>query len=170
MKKIAFTVIGPDRPGIVAELSAIISANGGNWLVSHMANLAGQFAGIVEIEVRDDKFEALREALNAETASDVTIVIADSTSEPDLPSRTVGFEVVGKDHVGIVHDIAGCVVQCGGSIEVMETELFSASMSGEEMFKAELHIRLPENVSVAEMERALEDVSQDLMMDLLFEK
>ncbi len=170
MKKIAFTVIGPDRPGIIAELSEIISAKGGNWLVSHMANLAGQFAGIVEIEVKDNQFNALHEALKADVASDITIVITDSASEPDCSSRTVGFEIVGKDHVGIVHDITARVASCGGSIEVMETELFSASMSGEEMFKAELHIRLPENVSVADMETALEKVSQDLMMDLLFEK
>ena len=169
MKKIAFTVIGPNRPGIVAELSAIISAQGGNWLQSHMANLAGQFAGMVQIEVHDEKFESLRAALQSETASDVTIVIADASNTTEEPSRTVGFEIVGKDHPGIVQDITQCVVKFGGSIDVMETELFSASMSGEEMFKAQLHVRLPEKFSVEEIETALETVSQDLMMELLFE-
>ena len=170
MKKFAFTVICPDRPGIVAELSAIISGQGGNWLKSQMANLAGQFAGIVQVEVRDENFEPLREALKSETASDVTIVIADAGKESEEPSRMVGFEIVGKDHPGIVQDITKCVVQSGGSIDVMETGLFSASMSGEEMFKAQLHVRLPEKCSVEDIQRALENVSQDLMMDLLFEQ
>ena len=169
MKKIAFTVIGPDRTGIVAELSAIISAKGGNWLKSHMANLAGQFAGIVQAEVHEDQFESLQEALQTQTASDVTIVIADANSKPEEPSRVVGFEIVGKDHPGIVQDITQCVVKCGGSIDVMETELFNASMSGEEMFKAQLHVKLPEQCSNDQIQRALESVSQDLMMDLLFE-
>ena len=170
MKKIAFTIIGPDRTGIVAELSAIISAKGGNWLKSHMANLAGQFAGIAQVEVDDDKFEALREALQSETASDLTIAIADANLGTDESSRKVGFEIVGKDHPGIVQEITQCVVKCGGSIDVMETTLFNASMSGEEMFKAQLHIRLPEESSIEEIESALENVSQDLMMDLLFER
>jgi len=169
MKKIAFTVIAPDRPGIVAELSAIISAQGGNWLESHMANLAGQFAGIVQVEVRDENFASLRQTLESDSASDVMIVIADAGSGTEKPSRIVGFEIVGKDHPGIIREITECVVQCGGSIDEMETELFNASMSGEEMFKAQLHVKLPETCSVDEIQSALENVSQDLMMDLLLE-
>ena len=39
------TAIGDDRPGLVGELSAAISAHQGNWLESSMSRLAGKFAG-----------------------------------------------------------------------------------------------------------------------------
>lgn len=167
MKKLAFTVIGPDRPGIVAELSGIITKCGGNWLESHMANLAGQFAGIVELDVADDKLDELCESLRSQTSGDLQVVIANTSPESNEQSRSVGFEIVGKDHPGIVRDITECVAKCNAGIEVFQTELFSASMSGEEMFKAVLHIRVPETVSIDDVQTALENVSQDLMMDLV---
>ena len=39
------TYVGEDRPGIVQELSALVSAHGGNWL-SKMSRMGGRFAGI----------------------------------------------------------------------------------------------------------------------------
>ena len=40
------TIVGPDRPGLVNLISDRVTALGGNWLESRMANLAGQFAGV----------------------------------------------------------------------------------------------------------------------------
>ena len=57
------TVIGDDRPGLVGELSAVISAHQGNWLESSMAQLAGKFSGIVEVGVAAGQAEALTQAL-----------------------------------------------------------------------------------------------------------
>jgi len=45
------TLIGPDRPGLVESVAARVAAHGGNWLESRMAHLAGQFAGILRVEV-----------------------------------------------------------------------------------------------------------------------
>ena len=58
------TVIGDDRPGLVGELAAVISAHQGNWLESSMAQLAGKFAGIVEVGVDATHADALRLALH----------------------------------------------------------------------------------------------------------
>ena len=54
------TVIGDDRPGLVGELSAAISAHQGNWLESSMSHLAGKFAGIVKVAVATERADALR--------------------------------------------------------------------------------------------------------------
>ena len=47
--RVVLTVLGNDRPGLVGELASVISAHHGNWLQSSMAQLAGKFAGIVEV-------------------------------------------------------------------------------------------------------------------------
>jgi methionyl-tRNA formyltransferase len=45
------TAIGMDRPGIVRQLSERAQGFGANWAGSRMANIAGQFAGMVHFEV-----------------------------------------------------------------------------------------------------------------------
>ena len=57
---LVLTVIGPDRPGLVSALSNTIAAGGGNWLDSRMANLAGQFAGILLLDVESDRADGLQ--------------------------------------------------------------------------------------------------------------
>jgi glycine cleavage system regulatory protein len=48
---LVLTVIGPDRTGLVEALAERISAAGGNWEASRMAQLSGQFAGILLVTV-----------------------------------------------------------------------------------------------------------------------
>ena len=57
------TVIGTDRPGIVSLLSDRAQGFGANWAGSRMANLAGQFAGMVHFEVPPQNAEPLAQAL-----------------------------------------------------------------------------------------------------------
>jgi len=47
---LVMTFVGTDRPGLVNAISACVADNGGGWLESRLARLAGQFAGIVRIE------------------------------------------------------------------------------------------------------------------------
>ena len=54
------TAIGADRPGIVSMLSERAQGFGANWAGSRMANLAGQFAGIVHFEVPAAECRAAR--------------------------------------------------------------------------------------------------------------
>ena len=48
---LVITVISADKPGLVESLAQTISRHGGNWLESRMARMAGQFAGIVRVDV-----------------------------------------------------------------------------------------------------------------------
>ena len=59
MATLVLTAIGDDQSGLVDALSGVIADHGGNWQRSHMTQLAGKFAGIVEITVADDRADAL---------------------------------------------------------------------------------------------------------------
>ncbi|NCF90353.1 MAG: glycine cleavage system protein R, partial [Verrucomicrobiaceae bacterium] len=50
-ESVILTVIGADKPGLVERLATIVADHHGNWLESRMARLAGQFAGILQVEV-----------------------------------------------------------------------------------------------------------------------
>ena len=54
------TYVGEDRPGIVQELSALVSGHGGNWLESKMSRMGGRFAGIALVEISTPHVEGLR--------------------------------------------------------------------------------------------------------------
>ena len=47
MTTLVLTVVGDDRVGLVKALADVVSSNGGNWERSHLAELAGTFAGVV---------------------------------------------------------------------------------------------------------------------------
>ena len=83
MTTIAFTIIGPDRPGIVAEVSDIVAQHQGNWMESHMANLAGQFAGIVQVQVEPANKAPLSDALRALSEQGLHCLLYTSPSPRD---------------------------------------------------------------------------------------
>ena len=58
MTDLVLTLIGPDRPGLVESLAKRVTAHGGNWVESRMAHLAGQFAGILRVEVPPENVAA----------------------------------------------------------------------------------------------------------------
>ena len=45
MATLVLTVIGDDRAGLVNALAEAVTAHGGNWERSQLAELAGKFAG-----------------------------------------------------------------------------------------------------------------------------
>src|SRR5207248_4088983 len=54
MLQLVVTAVGPDRPGIVGELTGHLHAAGGNILDSRMVNLRGEFAMMILLECSVD--------------------------------------------------------------------------------------------------------------------
>ena len=164
------TVIGPDRPGIVAELSKVIAGHGGNWLDSQMANLAGQFAGIVKLSVDSGQTEALQASLEQLQTRNLHVTLMDSQGDLNVDRQNLEIGLLGRDHPGIVHDVTEALARVGATIQTMQTECFSGSMSGGDMFKAQIGVVLPADTEFDQLEESLHQVSNDLMVDVLIEE
>jgi methionyl-tRNA formyltransferase len=160
------TAIGPDRPGIVKELSDVAQHFGANWAGSRMANLAGQFAGMVHFEVPDERAADLEKALSALESHQLRIVIARSLATAAPARRRVWLELVGHDRPGIVRDLSASLAQRAVSIEELETHVASAAMSGEHLFKVKALLAVPAELDNAELQRALESLANEMMVDL----
>lgn len=159
------TVIGRDRPGLVESLAALIEEHSGNWEESRMVQLGGEFAGLLQVRVPTDTAGDLERALGK--LEGMTAVVARSP-EIELSGEVLflELEVVGQDHPGIVHRIAGAVAARGISIEEFESEVGSAPMTGQKMFQAKARLRAPSNVDPDDLTRDLEDLAADLMVEL----
>ena len=65
MTTLILTVAGADRPGLVAAVADVVDAHGGNWENSSLAELAGTFAGVIEVSVAEDRAPELQTALRS---------------------------------------------------------------------------------------------------------
>lgn len=164
---LAFTVIGPDRPGLVGRLAATVAEHDGNWLESRMAVLGGQFAGAVLATVPDARSEALRTALMDLEGEGLRIMVEAAPGE-HLPRNydRVRLDVFGQDHPGIVRDITRVLSEKAVNISEMETERSTGAMSAEAVFRLHADIEIPENLATDDLRLALERLAGDIMVDV----
>ena len=168
MATLVLSVIGDDRAGLVEALAAPIADHGGNWDRSHMARLAGKFAGIVVVTVPDERVDSLNAALETVQAQgllDVRVAIAAADGPVD-DSSLLSLHLIGQDRPGIVREIANALARRNVSIEELETSTASAPMSAEQHFEATALLRLPADVDLDALRLALEDIANELMVDL----
>ena len=103
---LVLTVISADKPGLVESIAQVINRHGGNWLESRMARMAGQFAGILRVDIAEQKVEPLRVDLNGLTAQGINVQVAVS-AQAELPQQSVlHLNLVGNDRLGIVHEVS----------------------------------------------------------------
>jgi methionyl-tRNA formyltransferase len=165
------TIIGPDRPGIVNLLADRARGFGANWAGSRMASLAGQFAGIVHFEVAPENADALSVALRGLEQQGLRVVIAKTEAPAMAPGRrVVKLEVVGQDRPGIVRDLSAKLAGRGVSIDELHTEIVSAAMSAEHLFKVKALLVVPEALPNSELRRELEALANEMMVDIALDE
>lgn len=168
---LVITVIGPDRPGLVQSLARVINEHGGNWTRSRMAHLAGQFAGMLHVQLRAEEAEKLEAALASFSEQGMQVVIARdeggteaSGEEPSL--RTLHLNLVGQDRRGIVREISSILASHGINVEELSTEVESAPWSGEALFKADASLAAPADADLDRVRDDLESLAHDLMVEI----
>lgn len=163
---LVLTVIGPDRPGLVEAVSQAVAGHDGNWLESRMARLAGQFAGILRVNVPEGRAEELARALRGLETEALQVIVTRSDDELDEPERTLRLELVGSDRPGIIREISQALAGRGVNVDELRTGIESAAMSGELLFRANADLRVPSDLDLEELRQALEALAGDLMVDL----
>ena len=164
---LVLTVIGQDRPGLVGELSKLVAEHGGNWIESRMAHLAGQFAGILRVEIETGQADELTSAIKKLADSGLeSMVHSQRGSSADSQSPLMHLSLVGQDRPGIVREISQVLAAQGVNVEELDTQCTNAPNSGQPLFRADAQLRLPESVDPESLRQALEHVASDLMVDI----
>jgi len=166
-RSLVMTVIGRDRPGLVESIAELVAAHGGNWLESRMSRLGGQFAGILRVEVPEEKKGELSGALKKLEARGLAIVVqSDATDVAPEGERLSVLDIVGQDRPGIVRQISGVLAKQGVNVEELQTECASAAMSGETLFKARATLNIPPTCDTGALRRELERIASDLIVEI----
>lgn len=161
------TVIGADRPGLVRKVAACVADHGGNWLESRMCRLGGQFAGILRVEVLQERSEELTRALDELSREGLRVIIhAEGSDVRPKRGSLATLEIVGQDRPGILRSVSGVLASHGLNVEELASERVSAPMGGGTLFQAHALVLVPENVTLAAVRDDLEKIAADVMVDL----
>ncbi len=164
---LVLTVISPDRPGLVEALSQSVANHQGSWLESRMARLDGKFAGIVRVSVPENRVEALSQELRDLKPQGFQVVIARSEGMASgSDARQLRLELLGSDHPGIIREIAAALASRGINVDELRTEVVSAPMSGELLFRAVAELWVPAALDLEALRKDLEALAHELMVDV----
>jgi len=116
------TVVGRDRPGIVAALARALYEAGCNLAEASMIRLAGTFTVMVVVEGEADA-PALEAALGpAAERLGLRVHVDPVEAEPGpAPEPDVRVTVSGADRAGIVARVAGALAEAGVNILDLES-------------------------------------------------
>ena len=166
---LVMTIMGKDRTGLVESLARLIADNGGNWLESRMCRLGGEFAGILRIHVPKDKEQMLVQALHALQSEGLAVIIRpDETISPAGQAKGASLNLIGQDRPGIIFQISSVLANHNINVEELETQCFSAPMSGEMIFTAIARLQIPASCVMADVRKELEEIGGELMVDVSF--
>ena len=162
------TAVGPDRPGLVGDLTGHLHAAGANLLDSRMVNLRGQFALVVLMEAPAGPGEALAAALpgvGERLGLRLTVGRQSRGARPvgGMPFRLKTYSL---DQPGIVHRVTHLLQGHGVNIEELETRQESAAFAGGPLFLMEVRLTVPPGVAVRKLRGELEALCDSLNCDV----
>jgi glycine cleavage system regulatory protein len=171
LSTLVMTVIGADRPGLVQMIATRVADHGGNWLESRMCRLGGQFAGILRVEVPQERRDELLNALRSLEVDGLRAIIHADGSAPASATRPpagalVTIELVGTDRPGILRSVSGVFAAHGVNVEELASERVNAPHDGGMLFQARATVFVPADVKLPAVRADLEKIAADLMVDL----
>ena len=172
MDQLIVNAIGPDRPGIVGQVTGHLHDAGANVLDSRMVNLRGQFALILLIEAAADAVAKIRRSLPplAEQIG-LRLTLADAAASPAAGVTGIPFRLktYSMDQPGIIHRVADLLREFGVNIEDLSARQESAPFAGTPLFLMEMRVTVPPGVSIGGLRAKVGALCDALNCDVDFE-
>ena len=124
-QQVAVTVLGHDRPGIIAETTRLLADLGANLEDSTMTILRGHFAMVVVATVPVDAASVAAALAPLEAGGTLQVAVRAVPPEPDPETlgRSYLLSVHGADRPGIVSAVTAVVADVGGNVTELSTRL-----------------------------------------------
>jgi glycine cleavage system transcriptional repressor len=158
------SLVGPDRPGIVDEVSQQISGEDCNIEDSRMAVLGGDFALMMLFSGESGAPERADERIRRWAVERGMLCASKSTTTPGRPTAAgkaaeIGVEM--PDCPGIVARVTHFLAERGANVESLETEVRPAPFTGTPIFSMNVNIRAAGRIEMEKLRRALQDLAND---------
>ena len=154
----AITVLGHDRPGIIAETTDRLAGLGLNLEDSTMTLLRGHFAMMLVCQgsAADAEIEQALAPLTADGSLTVTVREVPAEHVEASTGTSWVLSVHGGDRPGIVSAVVGVIAEVGGNITDLTTRLAG------DLYLLVAEVDLPAGADVTAVEGELSRVAADL--------
>jgi glycine cleavage system transcriptional repressor len=167
---LVLSALGPDRPGLVAEVTHYLTERGVNVEDSRMAVLGAEFGILVLVSgapEQVDRVEREKAALESETGLAVTLR---RTKSPEEHRRAAVIPCLvtaeALDHEGIVRAVSRALHAAGVNIVSLETSAYQAPVTGSPLFRMEARVDVPQATGVARVRKAMDEVASSENLDI----
>jgi glycine cleavage system transcriptional repressor len=159
---IAVTVLGDDRPGIVAGVTGALADLHGNLEDSTMTLLRGHFAMVLLVRTGASAaaVEAALHPLSADGSLVINARVLGDSARQVWGGPSYALRVHGADRPGIVAAITGVVARHGANIVDLGTRL------GEGLYVLTAELQLRSEGSVVGLEAELQGAADELGVDV----
>jgi glycine cleavage system transcriptional repressor len=160
MTSLAITVVGHDRPGIIAHAAEVLSQCGMNLEDSSMTLLRGHFA-MTLICAGEANAAQIEAALQPLVNDSLDVTVREVPQEPQIPplGSTYLVTVHGADRLGIVARLASVIAEAGGNITDLTTRLSGT------LYVLLAEVDLPGSTDVESLQARLAEVSKELAVE-----
>lgn len=161
------TFIGDDRPGLVEELSSVIESNRGNWHESRLSQLGGKFAGLILVSLPSESGAELEAQLKALSSSGLSVRVTPTSETPLVEGgRSITLSVLGPDRLGIIKEISRALAERQINVVEMDSQVESAAMSGEALFRARIDAHIPGDTDLGDLHDCLEEIANQMTLEI----
>lgn len=167
---VVLTAVGPDRPGIVNSIAALLHQSGANIEDTRMAKLGGEFAVLMlitgtegvlaEVLAQRQRFESLGVRCTLER-----------TSKPPASGDGLAYrlEVSGFDRPGIVQSVSTVLTRLDINVASLSSRVVHAPLTGTPMFLLDLDLEIPRKVSLPALRRDVAEACERENLDFSLE-
>ena len=174
MNSLIISAVGSDRPGIVSEISGVITSHGGNIEKSRMTRLGSDFTIIMLVMVDSKWKESLVVALQAIKELSITI----KSTEPNTVITGENCQVTagencqislsGADNEGIVKVLSKYLVGKSINILEMQTHITNAPVTGTPLFNLKAITTIPKSLNLTDIQSEINQIAQKLGIEITF--
>lgn len=168
-KNLVITITGPDRVGIVEDVTSKLLDHGGNVGTSRMARLGGMFSILMMVSLPENRYDEFMAASKSVLDKDYSVTVTPTEiSERKEFKGWIPYQinVNGADHEGIIHQIAQCLVQHSINIETLDTDSVSAPVSGTQIFTMNATVLVPPKLTLHSLQNEMESLERELNVDI----
>ncbi len=164
------SAVGPDRPGLVSEVTSYITERGGNVEDSRMAVLGAEFGVLLLVTGTADEIGRIARDIPALERTTGLAFTSRPTRSPEEHRRgdvtPCNVTAEALNHPGIVRSVSSGLHRVGVNIVSLETTAYNAPVTGSPLFRLEARVDVPRGVTLRRVREVMAEVAEEENIDI----
>ena len=166
--KLIISANGPDRKGIVSEISSIINNYNCNIEISKMVRLENEFAMLFLIDLEDNIIEKVGKDLKE--IKNLTIQLIKTDNNNAIYKHKFHLYINGADNEGIIYKFSNYLSKRDMNIEEINTHIQNAPISATPLFMMDVIIGSKKQIHQTKLMLELNQISEKLGVEISLKK